>query len=80
MASPETVEAETATTQEAVKANQGQVEAPDIQITLSACLVHWKFGKGAWMCTDRHNCLWRDFESPRPRHNRNIVAVAEKVD
>ena len=34
MASPETVEAETATTQEAVKANQGQVEAPDIQITL----------------------------------------------
>ena len=46
----------------------------------SACLVHWKFGKGAWMCIDRHNCLWRDFESPRPRHNRNIVAVAEKVD
>ena len=43
----------------------------------SACRVHWTHGKGAWFCADRHNCPWRDYESPRPRHNRNIVAGTE---
>ena len=46
----------------------------------NACRVHWLHGKGAWFCADRHSCPWRDFESPRPRHNRNIVAGAEIVD
>ena len=45
----------------------------------SACGLHWKFGRGAWTCADRHNCPWRDLESPRPRDNRNIGA-AEIVD
>ena len=40
----------------------------------SACNVHWKFGKGAWHCADRHGCPWRDYESPKPHHNPNIVA------
>ena len=43
----------------------------------NACDVHWRHGKGAWHCADRHSCPWRDFESPKPRHNRNIVASAE---
>ena len=46
----------------------------------SACNVHWRFGKAAWHCADRHGCPWRDYESPKPRHNRNIVAGAEIVD
>ena len=44
-----------------------------------SCGLHWKFGKGAWTCADRHNCPWRDYESPRPRHDRNIGAT-EIVD
>ena len=44
-----------------------------------SCGLHWKFGKGAWTCADRHNCPWRDYESPRPKHNRNINA-AEIID
>ena len=44
----------------------------------NACSVHWKFGKAAWLCADRHNCPWRDFENPRPRHNRNIAATEMK--
>ena len=44
-----------------------------------ACGLHWKFGKGAWTCADRHKCPWRDLESPRPRHDRNINA-AEIID
>ena len=40
-----------------------------------ACGLHWKFGKGAWTCADRHRCPWRDYESPRPRHDRNIGAT-----
>ena len=44
-----------------------------------SCSVHWKFGKAAWLCADRHNCPWRNYESPRPRHDRNIGA-AEIVD
>ena len=43
----------------------------------SSCNLHWKFGKAAWRCGDRHNCPWRDYESPRPRHNRNIVAETD---
>ena len=43
----------------------------------NACNLHKKFGKAAWRCGDRHTCPWRDFESPRPRHNRNIVGEAE---
>ena len=27
-----------------------------------ACDVHWRFGKSAWHCADRHGCPWRDFE------------------
>ena len=46
----------------------------------NACDVHWKWGKAAWHCADRHSCPWRDFESPKPKHNRNIVAGAEIVD
>ena len=46
----------------------------------NACSVHWKFGKSAWLCADRHNCPWRDFENPRPRHNRNIAATERKED
>ena len=42
-----------------------------------SCSLHWKFGKAAWVCADKHNCPWREFENPRPRHNRNIVASAE---
>ena len=45
----------------------------------NACGLHWKFGRGAWTCADRHKCPWRDIESPRPRHDRNIGA-AEIVD
>ena len=40
-----------------------------------SCGLHWKFGKAAWTCADRHNCPWRNYESPRPRHNRNISAT-----
>ena len=40
-----------------------------------ACDVHWRFGKGAWHCADRHACPWRDYESPKPRHNRNIATT-----
>ena len=40
-----------------------------------SCGLHWKFGKAAWKCADRHNCPWRNYESPRPRHNRNISAT-----
>ena len=40
-----------------------------------ACDLHYKFGKKAWFCADRHNCPWRDLESPKPRHNRNIAAT-----
>ena len=43
-----------------------------------ACSVHWKFGKSAWLCADRHNCPWRNYESPRPRHNRNIAATEKE--
>ena len=43
-----------------------------------ACSVHWKFGKAAWLCADRHNCPWRDYENPRPRHNRNIASAEVK--
>ena len=43
----------------------------------SSCNLHWKFGKGAWRCGDRHTCPWRDYESPKPRHDRNIVGEAE---
>ena len=43
----------------------------------NACNLHKKFGKAAWKCGDRHSCPWRDFESPRPKHNRNIVAETE---
>ena len=43
----------------------------------NACNLHKKFGKAAWRCGDRHTCPWRDFESPRPKHNRNIVSEAE---
>ena len=46
----------------------------------SACNLHWKFGKKSWTCADRHNCPWRDFESPRPRDNRNVVATTEIID
>ena len=42
-----------------------------------SCNLHWKFGKGAWKCGDRHTCPWRDYESPKPRHNRNIVSETE---
>ena len=42
-----------------------------------ACDVHWKFGKAAWHCADRHKCPWRDYENPKPRHNRNIAATEE---
>ena len=42
-----------------------------------ACSLHWKFGKSAWVCADKHKCPWRDYESPRPSHNRNIVSSAE---
>ena len=41
----------------------------------NACKLHWKFGKKSWTCADRHNCPWRDFESPRPKDNRNISAA-----
>ena len=40
-----------------------------------ACNTHWKFGKGAWHCADRHACPWRDYENPKPKHNRNIAAT-----
>ena len=43
----------------------------------SCCDIHYKFGKKAWFCADRHSCPWRDYESPKPKHNRNIVAAAE---
>ena len=43
----------------------------------NSCKLHWKFGKAAWRCGDRHSCPWRDFESPKPRHNRNIVAETD---
>ena len=46
----------------------------------NACGVHWKFGKGAWHCADRHNCPWRDFENPKPSHNRNIVSEIDIID
>ena len=45
-----------------------------------ACDVHWTHGKSAWFCADRHNCPWRDYESPRPKDNRNIVAETEIID
>ena len=45
-----------------------------------ACDIHWKFGKAAWHYADRHGCPWRDLESPRPRHNRNIVAETEIIE
>ena len=45
-----------------------------------ACDLHWKFGKSAWTCADRHNCPWRNHESPRPKDNRNVIAGAEIVD
>ena len=45
-----------------------------------SCGLHWKFGKAAWTCADRHNCPWRNYESPRPRDNRNIVATTEIED
>ena len=40
-----------------------------------SCGVHWKFGKAAFFCADRHNCPWRNFENPQPRHNRNISST-----
>ena len=43
----------------------------------TSCKLHWKFGKAAWRCSDRHSCPWRDYESPKPRHNRNIVAETD---
>ena len=66
------------------KPNQGQGQGrrgprhPD-NPPQNSCGLHWKFGRGAWTCADRHNCPWRDIESPRPRDNRNIGA-AEIVD
>ena len=45
----------------------------------SACNLHWKFGKKSWTCADRHNCPWRDIESPRPRDNRNISATTTEI-
>ena len=59
------------------KANRGP-RHPDLPPP-GSCGLHWKFGKGAWTCADRHNCPWRDYESPRPRHDRNIGA-AEIID
>ena len=50
------------------------------QPPFKSCDLHWRFGKGAWNCGDRHKCPWRDFESPKPSHNRNIVAGAEIVE
>ena len=60
--------------------NQDRGPRHQDQPPFSACRVHWLHGKGAWFCADRHNCPWRDFESPRPRHNRNIVAGTEIID
>ena len=46
-------------------------------VPAGACKLHKKFGKAAWKCADRHSCPWRDFENPKPRHNRNIVAETD---
>ena len=60
-------------------ANQGKGRGPRHadQPPQEACSLHWKFGKSAWVCADKHKCPWRDFENPRPSHNRNIVASTE---
>ena len=42
---------------------------------MDACDTHFTYGKGAWFCADRHSCPWRDFENPKPRHNRNIAGA-----
>ena len=46
---------------------------------MNSCDTHFTYGKAAWFCADRHSCPWRDYENPKPKHNRNI-AGAEMVE
>ena len=34
---------------------------------LEACKHHWKWGQGAYMCSDPFSCPWKDYLQPKPK-------------